>query len=126
MLVEIDDRVSNYLSGTVVGRLAPSSNTVNLRTGCVQSFNRHKNVRVGGLAPEGDDRRVFNEDDRVRNLLLDTLLNQLMLELQSGAVGHPANVPEVQRQLLTIAHDIKVGITPTTGKAGGRFVPMAL
>lgn len=83
---EVENRIADQLPRTVIRDVSSASRFVQLHTQLGTTLGRHKDVRQLCCAPERDDVGVFEEEERVRNLIPFALLDEPPLEFVRLAI----------------------------------------
>ena len=81
---EIEDRIADDLAGTVEGDVATAVTFEEFDAAAVELLGRGKNVGDLGIAAEGDDRGVFEQEEDVADLSLFTEVYEFLLQAQGG------------------------------------------
>ena len=62
---------------------------------CAKTLRRSHNVLLLGIAPEGDDRRMFEQEQRVVDNLALAQIDQRLLQIQGGVVVDVAEMEDL-------------------------------
>ena len=96
---QIEDGITNQLTGTVVGDVAAAAGFEQRHAGVFEGGFGREHVRaiVPDLGPERDDRRVFEEEELIGNLAGLARLDQPLLQRQAVGVGDDAEAADFER-----------------------------
>jgi hypothetical protein len=95
MLLEIDDRIADELAGTMEGDIAAPLDLEQLDATLLEVFRACQHVGVLRRAPQGDDRRVLDEQEHiVLDATGDALSRDLALERQPVGVRKKAEIDD--------------------------------
>ena len=92
---EIEDGVADELAGAVVGDVAAAVDLVDLDAAAGKELVGGEDVGAGGVAAEGEDRRVLEEEERVADGAGFARGDDLSLDAQAFGVGDAAELEEV-------------------------------
>ena len=93
---QVEDGIADKLSGSVVGDVSAAIDLVNLDTAVGEEFIAGENVGARGVASHGEDRRVFEQNERVADAVLVARFDELLLDVESGGVVDTAEMDEVE------------------------------
>ena len=111
---QIEDGIGDKLSGTVKGDIAAAIDLVNLNATGGEQLARGDDVALAGVAAQGDDRRMLDEEQHVANALLLAELDERLLQAQSGCVIAAAEIEDGNHARTRILR---------AGTEGSRFLP---
>jgi hypothetical protein len=97
--LEIDDRISNELSRSVVGDAPAASRFVNLDAAGCQRAGVRQDVRAAAIAfdAERQDVRVFDEKEHVARSPGAAILDERALKLERLAVPYAPETADLER-----------------------------
>src|SRR5205807_6318044 len=94
---EIEDRVPDDLTGTVVRNVAATVSFVYFVSFCSQQLTREEQVALFRPASQRDHARVLEQEESVRHAAGGALLHQHLLRREAVLVLDPAQPPDVKR-----------------------------
>jgi hypothetical protein len=99
--LEIDDRISDQLAGTMVRDVAAAAGLVNLDAARGKEIGRRQDVRPAAVAAdaEREDVRMLEENQQIADAPRLPLLDERSLErkrVEVGDASEPANVKAAQ------------------------------
>jgi len=83
---EVENRIADQLPRTVIGHVSPPPRFVQFHAKLGSTFGRDEDVRPRRRTPQRDDVRMFEEKERVRDLLPLALLDEPTLEFVRLAI----------------------------------------
>ena len=92
---EVEDGVADELAGAVVGDVSAAVNLVDFDAFGGEGFVGEQDIGSGGIAAEGEDRRVFQQDKGVTNLVRFSGGYDFGLDAQAFSVGDAAKLEQV-------------------------------
>ena len=87
---EIEDRIADRLAGAVIGDVAPPPAFEDLEAPGRKCLRGEEEMVSAGVAPEREDRFVFEEEERVGDRRRLALRHQGVLDLEGAGVRHEA------------------------------------
>ena len=97
VLPEVEDRVPDELTGRGIGDVAAAADLKKLDAFRPKLFRRMAKVGRRLRPPQRHHRRMLYQDERVRNAILDALLEQRELSFQNRAVRRKTEVKNPPR-----------------------------
>ncbi len=97
---EVEDGIADQLAGTVVGNVAATVDLVDGNAAAGQQFVRSKDVGAIGVATEGEDGGVFEQEEGVADAAGAACFNELLLQAQSLGVIHAAEIEVLDHRCL--------------------------
>ena len=97
-LVEPDDGIGDQLAWTVIGHLAATLDPFDRDAASRELLRARQDVRGVGLAAQGQDRRMLQQQQVVRDLAGSALVDQSALEGMRSGVLDAAEPTGVQRR----------------------------
>ena len=91
---EVEDGIADELAGAVVGDVAATINLVDLNAFFYEKLIGCEDVGAGGVATEGEDGRVLEEEQGVTDLLRFASRDYLGLDAEAFGVGDAAELEE--------------------------------
>lgn len=92
---QIEDGVADELSGTVVGDISAAIDLVYLDALCGEEFITREDIGAGGVAAEGKDGGMLQQDERVSDALCLARGDDLVHDADAFCVGDAAELEEV-------------------------------
>ena len=96
-LVERHDRIGHQLPGAVVGHLAATLDPDDLDAASLELLGARPDVPVGAVPPEGQHRRMLEQQELIADASVRPVRGQLALQRMPVAVRDPAQPRGVER-----------------------------
>ncbi len=94
--VEIEDRIGHELPGAVKGDVASPARLVQIDAELLEPAARQEHVLLVGAAPEGHDRLVLEEEQRVADRSANARLDEPLLQGERLCVADPPQPPRLE------------------------------
>ncbi len=101
---EVEDGVAHDLPGAVVGDVAAAAGLEHVEAAGAQGLRGEEQVLGPGVASQGEDRLVLEEQQGVGYVAGLSLGHQARLQLEAFGVGDPAESPHHEDSPLAGAH----------------------
>jgi hypothetical protein len=92
---EVEDGVADELAGAVIGDVATAVDLVDFDAALGEELVGREDIGAAGVAAEGEDRRVFEEEERVADGSRFACGYDLGLDAEAFGVGDAAELEEV-------------------------------
>jgi hypothetical protein len=95
LVSQVENGVAHELTGTMIGNIASSINEKKRESGLSHLLVGDENVIEAARPADGDGRRVFQEEQEIRDFPLDSLMMKPSLQLPSLPIFHYPKIPNV-------------------------------
>src|SRR5947209_7943115 len=92
---QIKNRIADKLTGPVKGHVATAVGLKQLDSFAVQKIARGDDVLLTGITAQGDDRRMFEQQQGGPDPAFFDKVNERLLKLKRGGIIHPAQKDDV-------------------------------
>jgi hypothetical protein len=103
LVSQVENGVAYELTRTMIGNIASSINEKKGESGLSHLLAGDENVIQAARPADGDGRRMFQEQQEIRDFPLDPLMMKPSLQLPSLPIFHYPKIPNVTHLLNTVS-----------------------
>ena len=92
---QIDDGIADELAGAVISNVSAAVDLVKFDAALLQEFVRGEDVGAAGVAAQGKDWGMFEQQERIADEVLLTCGDDLLLDSEAFGVGNTAEMEKV-------------------------------